>query len=174
MHTAHKQQNRTIINGSSTKEGAHKPNWAQPTIQPRLIAMTTPQEDAKKYSHGYGAAGNHAPGNPGDTRPPCSPISAVSVKITTPEELTRVTLQTNVCCTNPPKHKQRSNHNTAPLDKALCQGQRPNVRNPERQGFARVHVTIKVKNCVLKTHERITNRLKLVDKARINSEIRLR
>ena len=33
---------------------------------------------------------------------------------------------------------------------------------------------IKVENCALKTHGRITNRLNLVDKARINSEIGLR
>ena len=32
-------------------------------------------------------------------------------------------------------------------------------------------LTIKVKNCVLKTHGQITNSLNLVDKARINSEI---
>ena len=41
-----------MVNGSNTEVGARKPNIAQPTIKPRLGAITMPQDNACKYSFG--------------------------------------------------------------------------------------------------------------------------
>ena len=91
-----------------------------------------------------------------DTRSPGQLTKTVLAGITIPE-VTRVRLYVKSLLHNHPKHKQCSNHDAARPDKTLCQGQRPTVRTPERQGFACIHTTRAPSMLTIK-HERGTSR----------------